>query len=106
MSKVIEVGMFAEVLDGSFGEYGVKKGDLIYVAGDAITQVNEKDPYALRKIFIAAFLDDGHINTKKSPFTIDGKRLKPVGAGKQAKLDAIRKGDFEDKEPAQYDSPN
>lgn len=99
--KVIEVGQFAEVLDGSFGEYGVKKGDLIYVAGDAITQVSEKDPYALRKIFIAAFLDDGHINTKKSPFTIDGKRLKAVGAGRQAKLDAIRKGDFEDKDDGQ-----
>ena len=103
--KVVEVGNFAEVLDGSYGEYGVKKGDIIYVAGDAITAVSEKDPYALRRIFVAAFLDDGHINTKKNPFTIDGKRLQPVSKGKQEKLDAIRKADFEDKVEAD-DSTN
>lgn len=98
--KVIDVGMFAQVLDGSYGEYGVKKGDIVYVAGDAITAVSEKDPYALRRIFVAAFLKEGHIDTKTNPFTIDGKRLEPVSKGKQAKLDAIRKADFEDKNEA------
>lgn len=93
--KLVEVGQFAEVLDGSYGEYGVKKGDIIYVAGDAITAVSDKDPYALRRIFVAAFLKEGHIDTKSNPFTIDGKRLKPVSEAKQAKFDATRKADFE-----------
>ena len=92
--KIVEVGDFAEMLDGSFGEYGVKKGDIIYVAGDALVSTDKDDPYAMRKIFVGAFTKEGHIDTKTSPFTVDGKRLRPVGEGKQKKLDAMRDEDF------------
>lgn len=96
--KQVEVGNFVKLLDGSFGEYGVKKGDVVYLAGDAITAVSEKDPYALRRIFVAAYVNDGHIDIKRNPFTVDGKRLEPVSEAKQEKLDAIRMEDFKDKE--------
>lgn len=97
MSKFAKVGDFAEVLDGSYGIYGVKKGDIIYLAGDATIQTDaEKDPYALRKIFLAAFLKDKHIDVDQKPFTIDGKRLKPVSSAKQKKLDDVRIADFKE----------
>lgn len=92
--KQVEVGDFVKVLDGSFGEYGVKKGDIIYLAGDALIPADEKDPYALRRVFVAAFLEDGHIQVHVKPFIIDGKRLKPVSEAKQAELEAIKEADF------------
>lgn len=32
--KEVKVGDFTEVLDGAFGVHGIKKGDIIYIAGD------------------------------------------------------------------------
>ena len=97
MTKEVKAGDFVEVLDGSYGQYGVKKGDVVYLAGDAFVRVDE-DPYHFRKIFLAAFLKFGHIDVEAKPFTIDGKRLKPVSTAKQAKLDAIRNQDFKEGE--------
>lgn len=97
MSKFAKVGDFAEVLDGSYGQYGVKKGDIVYLAGDAVIQTDhEKDPYALRRIFLAAYLKDKHIDVNTKPFTIDGKRLKAVSEAKQKKLDDVRLSDFKE----------
>lgn len=93
--KEVKAGDFVEVLDGSYGVYGVKKGDIVYLAGDAFVRVDE-DPYHFRKIFLAAFVKDRHIDVEAKPFTIDGKRLKPVSTAKQAKLDAIRNQDFKE----------
>lgn len=104
MSKEVKPGLFVEVLDGSFGEYGVKKGDLVYVAGETTIQTDaHNDPYALRKLFIAAFLKDKHLDLDKKPFMIDGKRLKPVSAAKQNKLDQIRQRDFKELEDESTD---
>ena len=98
MSEV-KAGQFVIVQDGSYGQYGVKKNDVVYLAGDTLVRYNE-DPYAFRKIFLAAFVKDGHIDVEAKPFTIDGKRLKAVSVGKQAKLDAIRNADFEEAQPS------
>lgn len=95
--EAIEVGMFAEVHDTKLFEYGVKKGDVVYIAGDAIINAKEDDPYALRRIFVAAYMKDGHIQVHEKPFTIDGKRLKPVSKSKQEKYEAIKHEDFGDK---------
>lgn len=96
LPKIIEVGMFAEVLDSKLAEYGVKKGDIVYVAGDAIVGVDAKDPYLLRRIFVGAFTKDGHIMVHEKPFTVDGKRLAPVSRAKQEKLTAIKLADFKE----------
>lgn len=95
MGKEVVVGQFAEVLDGTLGTYGVKKGDIVYLAGDSLVRVDE-DPYHFRKIFLAAFMNNKHIDLDKKPFTIDGKRLKPVSTAKQERLDAIRVNDFKE----------
>lgn len=93
--KFVEVGDFATVMDKSHEGYGISMGDVVYVAGDAIVSVSEDDPYQLRRIFICATLKDGHVQAKGAkPFTMDGKRLKPVSKGKQEKLDAIKQQDF------------
>lgn len=95
MKQKVEVGNFVTVLDGKFSENGIKKGTLLYVAGDLVVSVTEKDPYALRRVFIATTVVDGHIQTKGvKPFTIDGKRLEPVSKSKQKMLDNIKKADF------------
>jgi hypothetical protein len=92
-NKEVQVGQFAEVLDGTLGTYGVKKGDIVYLAGDSLVRVDE-DPYHFRKIFLAAFLKGKHIDLDVKPFTIDGKRLKPVSTAKQTRLDEVRLADF------------
>jgi len=97
--KPVEVGSFVTVNDTSYAQYGVKKNDIIYLAGDAIVSVSEEDPYALRRIFVATHVIDGHIQaTNATPFTIDGKRLTPVSKSKQEKLNAIREMDFKSEE--------
>lgn len=97
MVKEVAVGNFAKVLDNSLRAYGVKEGDVVYLAGDSLVRVDE-DPYHFRKIFLAAFLKEKHVDLEKKPFTIDGKRLEPVSQVKQDKLDAIRKQDFKEVE--------
>jgi len=92
--KTIEVGQFCRVMDSTYVEYGVKKNDVIYVAGDSIVSVDEKDPYALRKVFVGAWMEGDHIDVNRGGFTIDGKRLKPCTKGKQERLDAIKDVDF------------
>lgn len=94
MQRVVEVGMFVKLKDSTFAEYGVLKGDIIYLAGDTIVSVKKDDPYMLRRVFLGAYVLDNHIDLKRQPFIVDGKRLEPVSKGKQAKLDAIRQEDF------------
>lgn len=95
MSKVIQVGMFCRVMNSLYAEYGVKKNDVVYIAGDSIVSVSEADPYALRRLFIAAWMNKDHVDVDKGGFTIDGKNLKPCSKGKQERLDAVKEADFE-----------
>ncbi|MNQ21499.1 hypothetical protein D3C85_346220 [compost metagenome] len=101
-NKTVEVGMFAYVKDTKLSEYGVFKGDTVYVAGDMFLP-DEKDPYSYRKMFIGAFVKDGHILIHDKPFTVDGKRLEPVSKVNQEKLDAIKEADFGEKANADQD---
>jgi hypothetical protein len=94
MSKLINVGMFARIKGDDFKEYGVGDGDIIYIAGDTVVSVEEKDPYALRRVFVAAYTKDGHIQIALNPFIVDAKRLKAVSKGEQKSLDEIKEKDF------------
>jgi len=100
-AKVIEVGQFCRVMDSTYVEHGIKKDDVIYVAGDSVVSVDEKDPYALRRLFIGAWMDGDHIDVNRGGFTIDGTRLKACTKGKQARLDAIKDGDFSEEEASE-----
>lgn len=93
--STIEVGQFCNVLDSSYAEYGVKKGDVVYIAGDTVVSTDEKDPYALRRLFIAAWMVGTSIDVNRGGFTIDGKRLKPLSDIMQERLNAVKDDDFE-----------
>lgn len=104
--KIVKVGDFCTIKDSTMAEHGVKKGEVCYIAGDTIVHVTEKDPYALRRLFIVARVDpDGHILADQGGFMCDGKRLKPVSAKRQEELDAIHKEDF-DEPAANTESPD
>jgi len=96
VKETVEVGQFCEVLDSKLAEYGVLKGTIVYVAGSFMDPY-EDDPYLYRKKFVAAFVKDGHIQSKEKPFIVDAKRLSPVSKVKQDKFDAIKNADFGDK---------
>ncbi len=99
--KVIEVGQFCRVLTSKHAEHGVKKGDVVYVAGDSIVAVSEEDPYELRRVFVAAWMNGDHIDVDRGAFTIDGNNLKACSKPKQERLDAIKEADFGEKEEAE-----
>lgn len=99
MVKEVKAGMFCRVQDSTFAEHGVKKNDVIYLAGDTFVRQTE-DPYQFRKVFIGAFLEDDIVQANKKPFLIDGKRLKPVSKAFQEKLEGLLKEAYEPKEEA------
>lgn len=91
---MIEVGMFCYTRCSRYLDYGIKKGDLVYLAGDTMVRVDEKDPYAYRKLFIAAYVEDGHVNAERKPITIDGVNLRKVSDSKQKDLYKVFESDF------------
>lgn len=102
--KTIEVGQFCRVMDSTYVEHGIKKDDVIYVAGDSVVSVDEKDPYALRRLFIGAWMKGDHVDVDRGGFTIDGKRLKPCTKAKQERLNKIKDEDFGEKEESTNDT--
>lgn len=92
--KIVKVGMFCTVQDSEFAQHGVKKGDVVYLAGDTFQPIREDDPYTYRQVFLAAWMDGNNIDVNRGAFTIDGSRLKPVSKAKQEKLEAIRDEEF------------
>ncbi len=93
-STLVEVGQFCRVNNTEYEKYGVKKGQLVYVAGSTLSPIESDDPYLLRKLFIAAYMKDNHIQVKDKPFLVNGVSLTPVSDSKQKELDAIRAEDF------------
>ena len=91
---MLEVGQFVTVKSSRYLDYGVKKGDLMYLAGDTVVHVGDDYPYAMRKLFIAAFVKDGHVDAVSKPLTMDGINLRAVSKTKQEKLYAQLEADF------------
>lgn len=93
---MIDVGDFAKVKDDFMKEHGIVKDDLIYVAGSMTVPTDGKDPYNMRKLFVAAKVDEGgHVLVNDGAFTVDGLRLECVPEDRQEELDAIKKEDFD-----------
>lgn len=91
---MIEVGMFATVKNSRYVDYDIQKGDLVYVAGEMMAVIDEKDPYVYRKLFVAAYMDDGHVQAERKPLSMDATNLKKVGIRRQKKLYAQFEKDF------------
>lgn len=94
--KSIDVGSFVTLQTSDFAsKYGVRKGDLLYIAGDGVVSVKKEDPYELRRILICAKVDKGgHVQIDEG-ITIDGLKLKAVTKPRQLRLEAIKRLDFE-----------
>lgn len=104
MTDIIQVGNFVEVLNDNLADHEVLKGDILYIAGDAVVNVSEEDPYVLRRILVAARVKDDHINIADNAFTIDGLSLKAVDEFTQKRLDQVKVFDFSEK--AEDAAPN
>lgn len=89
MKQTIKTGQFVTINDDEFKKYGVSKGDLLYLAGDIIVVIREEDPYTLRRIFIAAFMNGDYVDQTKQPFIVDATRVTPVSEKEQARLTAM-----------------
>tara|TARA_R110000851_G_scaffold8429_1_gene32358 strand:- start:775 stop:1068 length:294 start_codon:yes stop_codon:yes gene_type:complete len=83
---MIEVGMFAHVKCSRYVDYGLQKGDTVYIAGDMMVRTDEKDPYAYRKLFVAARCNAGGVDVNGKGLSIDAANLKPVSKSQQKKL--------------------
>lgn len=97
---MLEVGQFAVVQNDNLQEHDIKYKDVVYIAGDAIVAVSEEDPYALRRILVAAKLNGDSINIEGGAFTIDGASLVAVDEFTQKRLDNQKKMDFAEAEDA------
>jgi hypothetical protein len=100
---ILTVGRFAEVNDSTFAEYGVKRGQVVYLAGDYTVPFKESNPYLLQKLFIAGWVDeDGHVVEagvdENKPFVINPKRLKHLSKPHEERLTKIYDEDFRDKQ--------
>ena len=98
MSKVIETGQFCTIRGAKYCDYGFKNGETVYVAGEFMSPVDEKDPYAFRKLFIAAKMVDGHVKAEEKPMSIDGLNLKAVSKKKQKELYEAFSNDYQQEE--------
>lgn len=92
--KTIETGMFCTVETSDYCQYGVKRGNLVYIYGEFMSALSEEDPYAFRKIFLATKTAERHVVESEKPFTVDGKNLKPVKKAAQERLQKILEGDY------------
>tara|TARA_R110000823_G_C15952958_1_gene502531 strand:+ start:15086 stop:15388 length:303 start_codon:yes stop_codon:yes gene_type:complete len=91
---MVEVGKFYKVNNSRYVEYGIKKWDIVYLAGEMMLPLKEEDPYLHRKLFVAAYVVDGHVQGDKKPITVDGLTLTPVSKVKQEELKAMMEEDF------------
>lgn len=99
--KGVSVGEFCRVKDHEMGIYGIRKGDIVYIAGSSIIDypVND-DPYLKREIFVAIkCTNDGHVDLDRyRPFTVDGSRLKALPKKRQEVLTKLFEDDHHKKE--------
>lgn len=92
---MVVVGDFAKINTSVLAVHGIKRNDIVYVAGDYYVQTDkDKDPYKYRKILLVGKVDgDGHIDASGC-IAIDGKRMEPVSGVVQARLNAVKEADF------------
>lgn len=86
---------FARVCDDTLAEYGVKNGQVIYLAGSVFVP-EEKDQFNYRMKFLGAFVNDKHITVTDDikMFYIDPASFTLMNAGEEAELIAIRDAEF------------
>lgn len=89
---MVIVGQFCTVESSAYAQYNIKRNDVVYVAGDAMRPIDDKDPYAYRKFLIVARMSGDNVSSEGG-FMMEGNNLKGVSKAKQAKLEAIYEAD-------------
>lgn len=89
------VNHFARMSNDSLAEYGVKQGQIIYLAGSVLVPVAENS-FDYRAKFLGAFVIDGHIHVTEDHkmFYVDPDNFIQMSDEEEAPMIAIRDEDF------------
>ena len=90
----VKAGDFVEVVVDTLEKDGIAQGSQLYLAGDTLVRESEVDPYLYRKVFVAARINDGHINAEEKPFLVRGESLVRVTDEEEVRLTTIYNEDF------------
>ena len=99
---MVKSGDFCKVATSKYAEFGVKRGDVVYIAGDYWSPIEEEDPYVYRKLFVAAQTRHGHVQgdgKEFPPFTCNGLYLKNVSKKNQAWYKEVLDQDYSQETP-------
>lgn len=89
----VKAGEFVEVVVDTLEQDGIPKGSYLYLAGDSLIRETE-DPYLYRKVFVAARVNDYHINAEEKPFLVAGSSVTHVSDEEEVKLTETYNEDF------------
>lgn len=81
MSEVllVEPDNFVRVIASGYEEYGLQKGEVVFVAGKIDSPVSEEDPYLFRRLFVlCGFNEEGLEVGDRGLITISGLALEPL----------------------------
>lgn len=90
----VKAGDFVEVVVDTLEKDGIPQGSYLYLAGDTLVRESEEDPYLYRKVFVAARINDYHINAEEKPFLVTGASLVHVSDEEELLLTATYNEDF------------
>jgi hypothetical protein len=95
--NIVKMDDFVTVVDDTLREqYGIEKGQVMFIMGESAAVVSDDDPYLFRKFFKCIEVgEDGYIAEDARQFGMNGLRLKPVGKRKQKELFNKLKEKFE-----------
>lgn len=89
----VKAGEFVQVVVDTLEKDGIPKGSYLYLAGDSLIRETE-DPYLYRKVFVAARVNDYHINAEEKPFLVAGASLAHVSDEEEERLTETYNEDF------------
>ena len=89
----VKAGEFVQVVVDTLEKDGITKGSYLYLAGDSLIRETE-DPYLYRKVFVAARVNDYHINAEEKPFLVAGTSVTHVSDEEEVRLTETYNEDF------------
>lgn len=92
--KELKSGDFVEVVVDTLEKDGIPQGSYLYLAGDTLIREDANDPYLYRKVFVAARINDYHINATEKPFLVAGSSLAALPDSEVERLEVVYKEDF------------
>lgn len=89
----VKAGDFVQVIGKNLEKDGIKQGSYLYLAGDTLIRETD-DPYLYRKVFVAARINDYHIQAEEKPFLVAGASVCHVDDDEEVRLTTIYNEDF------------